>query len=78
MKASRFFFGRDSFSRYIEVAEAVDGRWFSRSYTGGNGWTRWADWEPSWTGTTLYWGFNILSESAEVPRVRLPNPEVLV
>lgn len=77
MKAVRFFWTRDSASRHIEVAEAVGGQWFARSFSGRDGWTRWTPWTPSWEGTLLFWGFHQLSEAEGPFRVRLPKVEVV-
>lgn len=50
-KATRLYFGYDSYGRSIEVAERVDGAWFWRDY-GWNGYgNAWSKWQPHETPT---------------------------
>lgn len=54
-KAVRFFFGRDSYGRHTERAQALDGQWFARhdeSTQWGPKSTKWYLQAPSWETST--------------------------
>ena len=46
MKAQRFFSGHDTYGRSVELAQAVDGNWYGRTfdYNGyGCNWSKWIE-----------------------------------
>jgi hypothetical protein len=77
-KASRFYYGNDTYGRPVETAQrASDEKWFSRSYVFngfGKAWSKWTeDKAPTqFNDQECEWGFKKLSFCN--PRgVRLPN-----
>ncbi|EMC4401916.1 hypothetical protein [Cronobacter sakazakii] len=45
-KAVRVYSGRDSYGRSVQVAERVDGKWFSRFYEWNGYHSTWSRWKP--------------------------------